>query len=91
MIHLSFSLIPQDVKGARAVPLPGFDVSVIPPSAGEKPEVKHALRLSHTQQTLLLSAQEAELQAKWLDILSKAARGETPTDVTTSLPEHKKS
>ncbi|KAM7404946.1 hypothetical protein PAMP_012246 [Pampus punctatissimus] len=81
----------QDSKGARAVLLPGFDVSVVPPPAGEKSEVKHALRLSHTQQTLLLSAQDAELQARWVDILSKAARGEMPTDASTSLTEHRKS
>ncbi|CAG11343.1 unnamed protein product [Tetraodon nigroviridis] len=65
----------QDSKGARAVPLPGFEVSVIPPSSGEKPEGKHGLRLSHTQQTLLLSAPDAEHQARWLELLSKAARG----------------
>uniref|UniRef100_H3DKP6 FYVE, RhoGEF and PH domain containing 3 n=1 Tax=Tetraodon nigroviridis TaxID=99883 RepID=H3DKP6_TETNG len=67
----------QDSKGARAVPLPGFEVSVIPPSSGEKPEGKHGLRLSHTQQTLLLSAPDAEHQARWLELLSKAARGVT--------------
>uniref|UniRef100_H3BXK3 FYVE, RhoGEF and PH domain containing 3 n=1 Tax=Tetraodon nigroviridis TaxID=99883 RepID=H3BXK3_TETNG len=71
----------QDSKGARAVPLPGFEVSVIPPSSGEKPEGKHGLRLSHTQQTLLLSAPDAEHQARWLELLSKAARGVTPSDV----------
>ncbi|XP_040910070.1 faciogenital dysplasia isoform X1 [Toxotes jaculatrix] len=81
----------QDSKGARAVPLPGFEVSATPPSAAEKSEVKHVFRLSHTQQTLLLSAQDAELQAKWMDVLSKAARGETPTDASTSLTEHRKS
>uniref|UniRef100_A0A3Q3XAD6 FYVE, RhoGEF and PH domain containing 3 n=1 Tax=Mola mola TaxID=94237 RepID=A0A3Q3XAD6_MOLML len=77
----------QDSKGARPVPLPGFEVSVIP--VGEKSEVKHGLRLSHTQQTLLLSAQDAELQAKWVDLLSKAARGEMPSDA--GLAEHRKS
>uniref|UniRef100_A0A665T575 FYVE, RhoGEF and PH domain-containing protein 3-like n=1 Tax=Echeneis naucrates TaxID=173247 RepID=A0A665T575_ECHNA len=75
----------------KVVPLPGFKVSVIPSTAAEKPEIKHALRLSHTQQTLLLSAQDAEVHAKWLDVLSKAARGETPTDASTSLSEHRKS
>ncbi|XP_026188793.1 faciogenital dysplasia [Mastacembelus armatus] len=77
----------QDSKGARVVPLSGFEVSV----AGEKSEVKHVIRLSHTQQTLLLSAQDAELQAKWVDVLSKAARGETPPDASVSLTEHRKS
>uniref|UniRef100_A0A8C4EJI3 FYVE, RhoGEF and PH domain containing 3 n=1 Tax=Dicentrarchus labrax TaxID=13489 RepID=A0A8C4EJI3_DICLA len=81
----------QDSKGARPVPLPGFEVSMVPSSASEKSEVKHALRLSHIQQTLLLSAQDAELQTKWVDILSKAARRETPTDASTSLTEHRKS
>lgn len=73
------------------IPLPGFEVSAAPPPAGEKSEVKHALRLSHAQQTLLLSAQDAELQAKWLDVLSKAARREAPADASTSLTEHRKS
>ncbi|XP_058498897.1 LOW QUALITY PROTEIN: faciogenital dysplasia [Solea solea] len=81
----------QDLKGARAVPLPGFEVSAVPPSAADKSEVKHTLRLSHAQQTLLLSAQDAELQAKWTDFLSKAARGEAPADSSTSLTEHRKS
>uniref|UniRef100_A0A4W6EKZ5 FYVE, RhoGEF and PH domain containing 3 n=1 Tax=Lates calcarifer TaxID=8187 RepID=A0A4W6EKZ5_LATCA len=81
----------QDSKGARVVPLPGFEVSVMQPSAAEKSEVKHALRLSNTQQTLLLSAQDAELQAKWADVLSKASRGETPTDASTSMTENRKS
>uniref|UniRef100_A0A3Q1IV87 FYVE, RhoGEF and PH domain containing 3 n=1 Tax=Anabas testudineus TaxID=64144 RepID=A0A3Q1IV87_ANATE len=77
----------QESKGARAVPLPGFEVSTVPPSAGEKSEARHALRLSNTQQTLLLSAQDAELQAMWMDVLSKGARGETPTDASVSLIE----
>lgn len=64
---------------------------MIAPSAGEKSEVKHGLRLSHTQQTLLLSAQDAEVQAKWADVLSKAARGEAATDAPASLTEHRKS
>ncbi|XP_011600878.1 faciogenital dysplasia [Takifugu rubripes] len=81
----------QDSKGARVVPLPGFEVSVIPPSSGEKPEGKHGLRLSHAQQTLLLSAQDAEHQSKWLDLLSRASRGETSSDVPASQTEHRKS
>ncbi|XP_024860238.1 faciogenital dysplasia isoform X2 [Kryptolebias marmoratus] len=84
----------QDVKGSRAVPLPGFEVVSVaspqPPPA-DKPEVKHVFRLSHTQQTLLLSAQDAELQAKWVEVLSRAARGEPPADASTSLTEHRKS
>ncbi|KAF7664843.1 hypothetical protein LDENG_00161820 [Lucifuga dentata] len=81
----------QDTKGARAVPLSGFDVSLVSSLGSEKSEVKHVFRLSHAQQAFLLSAQDAELQAKWVDLLSKAARGETPTDASSSLTEHRKS
>ncbi|KAM9344215.1 faciogenital dysplasia isoform 2-T2 [Pholidichthys leucotaenia] len=81
----------QESKGARVVPLPGFEVSTLPSAATEKSDVKHVLRLSHTQQTLLLSTQDAELQAKWVEVLSKAAQGEMPTEVSASLTEHRKS
>lgn len=81
----------QDSKGSRSVPLPGFEVSPAPSAAAEKTEVKHIIRLSNTQQTLLLSAQDEELQAKWVDFLSKAARGEASAEASTSLTEHRKS
>ncbi|MEQ2217847.1 hypothetical protein XENOCAPTIV_024359 [Xenoophorus captivus] len=81
----------EDVKGSRAVPLPGFEVSTVPPATADKPEVKHVFKLSHTQQNFLLSAQDAELQAKWVEVLSKAARAEAPTETLTSLTEHRKS
>ncbi|XP_005749123.1 faciogenital dysplasia isoform X2 [Pundamilia nyererei] len=81
----------QDSKGSRPVPLPGFEVSPAPSAAAEKTEVKHIIRLSNTQQTLLLSAQDEELQAKWVDFLSKAARGEASAEASTSLTEHRKS
>ncbi|KAM9752661.1 faciogenital dysplasia [Menidia menidia] len=79
----------QDLKGSRTVALSGFEVSTVP--SADKSDVKHVFRLSHTQQTLLLSAQDAELQTKWVDLLSKAARGETPTEASTSVTEHRKS
>ncbi|XP_012773298.3 faciogenital dysplasia isoform X4 [Maylandia zebra] len=81
----------QDSRGSRPVPLPGFEVSPAPSAAAEKTEVKHIIRLSNTQQTLLLSAQDEELQAKWVDFLSKAARGEASAEASTSLTEHRKS
>uniref|UniRef100_A0AAV2M0N1 Uncharacterized protein n=1 Tax=Knipowitschia caucasica TaxID=637954 RepID=A0AAV2M0N1_KNICA len=82
----------QESRGARTVPLLGFDISVASPSSGDKSEVKHALRLTHTQQTLLLGFPEAELQAKWAELLSRAARGEPPLDSPpTDLTEHRKS
>ncbi|XP_077368187.1 faciogenital dysplasia [Festucalex cinctus] len=79
----------QDLKGARAVPLPGFEVTS--PSASERSEVKHAIRLSHNQQTVLLSAQDGDLQAKWAELLSKAARGESAADAPANVTEHRKS
>ncbi|XP_041860208.1 faciogenital dysplasia [Melanotaenia boesemani] len=81
----------QDSKGSRTVSLPGFEVSMVPSATAEKSDIKHVFRLSHTQQMLLLSAQDAELQAKWVDILSKAARGEAPAEASMSLTEHRKS
>nr|XP_040050242.1 faciogenital dysplasia [Gasterosteus aculeatus aculeatus] len=86
----------QDSKGARPVPLAGFEVSAAP-SGGEKPEVRHAFRLSHTQQTLLLSAPDAELQAKWVEVLSSAAAAaaaagsEAPGGAAASVTEHGRS
>ncbi|XP_014000898.1 FYVE, RhoGEF and PH domain-containing protein 3 isoform X1 [Salmo salar] len=81
----------QDSRGARAIPLPGFEVSVAAPSATEKSELKHAFQLSHSQQALLFSAQDTEVQAKWVELLSRAARGEMPTDTPFSLTEHRES
>uniref|UniRef100_A0A8C7ZIN6 FYVE, RhoGEF and PH domain containing 3 n=1 Tax=Oryzias sinensis TaxID=183150 RepID=A0A8C7ZIN6_9TELE len=75
----------QDPKGSRGVPLQGLEVSLVPSGTNDKSDIKHMFRLSHAQQTFLLSAQDAELQTKWVDILSKAARGETPTEAQTGL------
>ncbi|XP_051914474.1 faciogenital dysplasia [Hippocampus zosterae] len=79
----------QDLKGARAVPLSGFEVTT--PSSGERSEVKHVIRLSHSSQTVLLSAQDAELQAKWVDLLSKSACGEMAVNASTNVTDHSKS
>lgn len=91
VLYSFFTIFLQDSKGSRPVPLPGFEVSPAPSAAAEKTEVKHIIRLSNTQQTLLLSAQDEELQAKWVDFLSKAARGEASAEASTSLTEHRKS
>lgn len=84
-------ILPQEVKGSRAVPLPGLEVALVPSTPADRSEVKHVFRLSHAQQTWLFSAQEAELQLKWVEVLSKAAHGEAPADVPLSLTEHRKS
>lgn len=82
----------QECKGARQVSLPGFEVSAVTSLSSEKSEVKHGVRLSHSQQTVVLSAPDAELQAKWVEVLSQAARGESPSETPpTNLTEHRKS
>ncbi|XP_008317601.1 faciogenital dysplasia [Cynoglossus semilaevis] len=70
----------QESKGARAVPLLGFTVSETAPPAAEKSEFRHGLRLSDSHQTLLLNAADAELQAKWMELLLRATREEVSMD-----------
>ncbi|XP_028309972.1 faciogenital dysplasia isoform X2 [Gouania willdenowi] len=81
----------QDSKGSRPLPLPGFEVSALQPGPSDKSEQKHVIRLSNTQQTLLFSAQDADAQAKWVEVLTKASRGETPSEPLNKLTEHRKS
>ncbi|XP_055787998.1 FYVE, RhoGEF and PH domain-containing protein 3-like isoform X1 [Salvelinus fontinalis] len=81
----------QDSRGVRAIPLPGFEVNMAAPSATEKSELKHAFRLSNSQQALLFIAQDAEVQDQWVELLSRAARGETTTVTPVSLTDHRKS
>nr|XP_033782166.1 FYVE, RhoGEF and PH domain-containing protein 3 [Geotrypetes seraphini] len=65
----------QDGRTPRAVPLPGYEVSL--PSASEKFESKHVFKLSQSQQTICFSAEDEELQMKWKEILTKASKGIT--------------
>ncbi|XP_064012342.1 FYVE, RhoGEF and PH domain-containing protein 3 isoform X3 [Pogoniulus pusillus] len=65
----------QDGRSPRPVPLPGYEVSL--PGSGEKFEVKHVFKLHQSQQTLYFSAEDEELQMKWMEVLTKAAKGET--------------
>ncbi|EMP27895.1 FYVE, RhoGEF and PH domain-containing protein 1, partial [Chelonia mydas] len=65
----------QDGQTPRAIPLPGYAVSL--PSSGEKFEVKHVFKLCQSQQTIYFSAEDEEQQTKWMEILTKAAKGET--------------
>lgn len=79
----------QDVRGARTISLPGYEVSTsLPPS--EKSEGKHIFRLSNSQHALLFSAQDSELLAKWVELLSHAAKGEV-LEMSVSLIDHRKS
>ncbi|NWX90447.1 FGD3 protein, partial [Nothoprocta pentlandii] len=65
----------QDGRSPRPIPLPGYEVSL--PGSGDKFEVKHVFKLCQSQQTIYFSAEDEELQVKWMEILSKAAKGET--------------
>ncbi|XP_069499713.1 FYVE, RhoGEF and PH domain-containing protein 3 isoform X2 [Ambystoma mexicanum] len=65
----------QDGRTPRAIPLPGYEVSL--PGAAEKYELKHVLKLSQSQQNIFLSAEDEDLLTKWMDVLSKAAKGDT--------------
>ncbi|XP_074952737.1 FYVE, RhoGEF and PH domain-containing protein 3 isoform X2 [Phalacrocorax aristotelis] len=65
----------EDGRNPRPIPLPGYEVSL--PGSGEKFEVKHVFKLCQSQQTLYFSAEDEELQMKWMEILTKAAKGET--------------
>ncbi|XP_065543017.1 FYVE, RhoGEF and PH domain-containing protein 3 isoform X8 [Lathamus discolor] len=68
-------LAAEDGRSPRPIPLPGYEVSL--PGSGEKFEVKHIFKLCQSQQTLYFSAEDEELQMKWMEILTKAAKGET--------------
>ncbi|XP_036390023.1 faciogenital dysplasia isoform X1 [Megalops cyprinoides] len=77
----------QESRGARAFPLVGYEVSV----PADKQEMKHVFRLSQSQHTLLLSAQDSELQTKWVELLTRAAKGEAPAEIPVSQAELRKS
>lgn len=46
--------------------------------------MKHVFKLCQSQQTIYFSAEDEELQLKWMEILAKAAKGETE-DVAEGL------
>ncbi|XP_042306952.1 FYVE, RhoGEF and PH domain-containing protein 3 isoform X2 [Sceloporus undulatus] len=65
----------QDGQVPRSIPLLGYEIDF--PHSGEKFESKYVIKLSQSQQTLYFSADDEDLQIKWMDILTKAAKGET--------------
>ncbi|KAM4562141.1 FYVE, RhoGEF and PH domain-containing protein 1 isoform 2-T4 [Odontesthes bonariensis] len=67
---------PQDVKAQRSVPLIGFEVSL--PESCDRLERRNAFKISQSHLTLYFSAEGEELQRRWIDILSRAGRGEEP-------------
>ncbi|KAF3696322.1 FYVE, RhoGEF and PH domain-containing protein 1 [Channa argus] len=65
---------PQDVKAQRSIPLIGFEVSL--PESCDRLDRKNAFKISQSHLTLYFSAEAEELQRRWMDILSRAGRGE---------------
>ncbi|XP_041858807.1 FYVE, RhoGEF and PH domain-containing protein 1 isoform X2 [Melanotaenia boesemani] len=67
---------PQDVKAQRSVPLIGYEVSL--PESCDRLERRHSFKISQSHLTLYFSAEGEELQRRWMDVLSRAGRGEEP-------------
>ncbi|XP_026576677.1 FYVE, RhoGEF and PH domain-containing protein 3 [Pseudonaja textilis] len=58
----------------RSIPLLGYEIDF--PHSGEKFESKYVFKLCQSQQTTYFSAEDEDLQMKWMDILTKAAKGD---------------
>ncbi|XP_057685704.1 FYVE, RhoGEF and PH domain-containing protein 1 isoform X2 [Corythoichthys intestinalis] len=67
---------PQDVKAQRSVPLIGFEVSL--PESCDRLERRHTFKISQSHLTLYFSAEGEDLQRRWMDVLSRAGKGEEP-------------
>ncbi|XP_072537505.1 FYVE, RhoGEF and PH domain-containing protein 1 isoform X1 [Salminus brasiliensis] len=65
---------PQDVKAQRSIPLIGFEVSL--PEACDRLERRYAFKMSQSHLTVYFSADGEELQRRWMEVLSRAGRGE---------------
>ncbi|XP_028820761.1 FYVE, RhoGEF and PH domain-containing protein 1 isoform X2 [Denticeps clupeoides] len=65
---------PQDVKAQRSIPLIGFEVSL--PEPCDRLERRNAFKISQSHLTVFFSADGEELQRRWMEVLSRAGRGE---------------
>ncbi|XP_058641192.1 FYVE, RhoGEF and PH domain-containing protein 1 isoform X2 [Onychostoma macrolepis] len=65
---------PQDVKAQRSIPLIGFEVSL--PESSDRLERRNAFKMSQSHLTVYFSADCEELQRRWMEVLSRAGRGE---------------
>ncbi|XP_066499810.1 FYVE, RhoGEF and PH domain-containing protein 1 isoform X2 [Hoplias malabaricus] len=65
---------PQDVKAQRSIPLIGFEVSL--PESCDRLERRYAFKMSQSHLTVYFSADGEELQRRWMEVLSRAGRGE---------------
>ncbi|XP_059800114.1 faciogenital dysplasia isoform X2 [Hypanus sabinus] len=68
----------QDGKHARTIPLPGYEIEQ--PNPADMIDKRHAFKLRQSQQIFYFSADDEEIQKKWIDIISKAAKGEVEED-----------
>lgn len=75
LLHPFILIFIQDGRTPRTIPLPGYEVTL--PGPAEKLEAKYTLKLSQSHQTLYLSVEDEELQQRWMEVLTRAARGET--------------
>ncbi|XP_070594625.1 FYVE, RhoGEF and PH domain-containing protein 3 isoform X1 [Erythrolamprus reginae] len=64
----------QDGRIPRSIPLLGYEVDF--PHSAEKFESKYVFKLCQSQQTIYFSAEDEDLQMKWMAILTKAAKGD---------------
>lgn len=64
----------QDVKAQRSIPLIGFEVSL--PESCDRLERRNAFKMSQSHLTVYFSADGEELQRRWMEVLSRAGRGE---------------
>ncbi|TRY93490.1 hypothetical protein DNTS_011703 [Danionella cerebrum] len=65
---------PQDVKAQRSIPLIGFEVSL--PESSDRLERRFAFKMSQSHLTVYFSADSEELQRRWMEVFSRAGRGE---------------
>ncbi|XP_054356394.1 FYVE, RhoGEF and PH domain-containing protein 3 isoform X1 [Pongo pygmaeus] len=73
----------QDGWLPRTIPLPSCKLSV--PDPEERLDSGHVWKLQWAKQSWYLSASSAELQQRWLETLSTAARGDTAQDSPGAL------
>ncbi|XP_078270781.1 FYVE, RhoGEF and PH domain-containing protein 3-like isoform X2 [Rhinoraja longicauda] len=73
----------QEGKQSRTIPLPGYEIEQ--PIAGDVIERKHTFKLRQSQQTFYFSADDEELQKKWIDVISKVAKGQVEEDPSNSV------
>ncbi|XP_048873003.1 faciogenital dysplasia [Brienomyrus brachyistius] len=85
VLHLQSAA--QESRFPQAIPLTGCEVS----TPTERQEMKYVFRLNLAQQVLLFSVQDQELHTKWMEVLSRASRGEAPTETPVSQAEFRKS